>query len=72
MTEEIINKTKEKVAINNGFTTSIFGSCWQDAMMFTSRKKKQLELYEEVIELLAACLNTENTEQLTNTDDSHD
>ena len=44
-----IQKIKEKVAKKYGFS-KMFGSRWKYAMLLTYRKRKQIELYEEVIE----------------------
>lgn len=59
-TIEIIEKAKTKVALRNGYDKDLFGSPWEDAMQFNHRKKKQLDLYEQVIEEIAVSLNSEN------------
>jgi hypothetical protein len=58
-TEEFyIKKAKEQVANRYGFTSCIFGSNWNDAMMIAHRTKRQINMYEDVINLLGSALCT--------------
>jgi len=45
------NRIKEQVAKDYGFE-NMFGGRWKYAMMILHRRKKQIELYEEVIKRL--------------------
>jgi len=45
----IINMFKDRIAKRHGYQENILGSSWEYAMMLTHRKKKQKELYEEVL-----------------------
>lgn len=52
-----ILEIKEQVASRKGYRNDILGTSWEYAMMLTSRTKKQLELYEEVIKEYDLLLN---------------
>ena len=60
-TIEIIEKAKTKVALRNGYDKDLYGSPWEEkTMQFNHQcKKKQLDLYEQVIEEIAVSLNSE-------------
>ena len=54
--DELINKTKNLVAEQYGFADGILGTRWEFGMQITHRRKKQLNMYEDVISLLAEAL----------------
>ena len=45
----LIDEIKEMVAERHNYADNVLGNRWDFAMMITHRKKKQLQLYEEVI-----------------------
>ena len=49
----IIYKVKKQVAKEYGFEKMFGKSGWDYAMLITHRTKKQIEMYERVIEILA-------------------
>ncbi len=53
-----IDEIKEFVAKRCGFN-SMFGTYWKTAMLLTHRKKKQIELYEEVLKMMEDYLNSQ-------------
>ncbi len=53
-----IDKIKEFVAKINGFD-NLFGTHWNTAMQYTHRRKKQIELYEEVLKMMDDYLNSQ-------------
>ena len=57
--ETIKLKAKKQVATNHGFTP-IIGNEWESAMMLTHRTKRQLALYEEVLDLVCEALKKFN------------
>ena len=48
-----IEKLKNDIALKHGYQDGILGSAWNFAMQLTHRTKRQIALYEEVIEALA-------------------
>lgn len=48
--KELKIKAKAKVAEKNGYTNILGSTAWEYMMMLHSRTKKQLRLYEQVID----------------------
>lgn len=53
MEKKDVDKIKEIVAKDAGFSDEVVGTAWDYAMMLTYRTKQQRELYEEVIRRIA-------------------
>lgn len=58
--EEIIAATKNHIAYKYDFADGILGSRWNYAMQITHRTKNQVTMYEEVIDLLAEVIESQN------------
>jgi len=50
---DLIEKTKQEIALKHGYRDDILGTAWNYAMYLTHRTKRQIQLYEELSSALA-------------------
>ncbi|MCH7851121.1 MAG: hypothetical protein IH845_05755 [Nanoarchaeota archaeon] len=62
--KEIVERTKEHMAKHNGFD-NMFGGYWKIAMMYTHRRKAQIQLYESVLHALGIYFEHKNKERIS-------